>query len=416
MKQFYPTIAVSRFTKVLLLSSFFLFAFYVPNAQVYYASLSGPNESPVNNSPGIGKAVITISGNFMRVQATFSGLVPLTTTGQPSGTTASHIHAATPVALTGTAGVATTTPTFAGFPLGVRSGTYDNNLDMTLASSYNPTYVTANGGNPTAAFAALKAAISAGKSYLNIHTNAFPGGEIRGFLVPCPTLMVSIPNAFAMAQGVLPNTVYPAYAPASSLNLQANVSGGTGPYTYNWSNGSTTASTMVSPTVNTTYSVAVQDQNGCPGAASKMVTVMNISSGKKGDKIDVCHKGKNTLSIATPAVDAHLDHGDMLGACTGAGQSVTARGIVTELLAEESFTVKTFANPSSNHFELQIRGKADNSVQLKVYDLMGRIIETKPSLQTNQTLRIGTSYSPGIYLVQIAQGAQVQTIKLIKTR
>ncbi len=28
--------------------------------------------------------------------------------------------------------------------------------------------------------------IEAGEAYLNIHTTAFPGGDIRGFLVPVP--------------------------------------------------------------------------------------------------------------------------------------------------------------------------------------------------------------------------------------
>jgi hypothetical protein len=82
--------------------------------------------------------------------------------------------------------VATTTPTFAGFPLGVTSGAYDNTLDLTLASSYNPAFVTANGGTPTSAEAALLAGIAAGNSYLNIHTSVVPGGEIRGFLVATP--------------------------------------------------------------------------------------------------------------------------------------------------------------------------------------------------------------------------------------
>ena len=43
------------------------------------------------------------------------------------------------------AGVATTTPSLAGFPLGVTSGSYSNTLDLTMASSWNGAYVTANG-------------------------------------------------------------------------------------------------------------------------------------------------------------------------------------------------------------------------------------------------------------------------------
>src|SRR5205807_609669 len=100
--------------------------------------------------------------------------------------TASHIHAATASPGTGTAGVATTTPTFAGFPLGVTSGTYDNTLDLTQLSSYNPAYVTANGGTAASAEAALTSSMAAGTSYLNIHTTNLPTGEIRGFLVSAP--------------------------------------------------------------------------------------------------------------------------------------------------------------------------------------------------------------------------------------
>ena len=146
----------------------------------YFANLNGPSESPTNASPGIGFALITVDDivNTLRVQVSFSGLL--------GTTTASHIHSPTPSPFTGTAGVATTTPTFANFPLGVTSGTYDNTLNLTLASSYNPAFVTANGGTPASAEAALLAGIAAGEAYLNIHSSVFGGGEIRGFLIAVP--------------------------------------------------------------------------------------------------------------------------------------------------------------------------------------------------------------------------------------
>lgn len=149
------------------------------NVLVYDAFLSGPNESPSNTSPGTGFALVTFDTitNMMRVQVNFADL--------EGTTTASHIHAPTAAPGTGTAGVATTTPTFTGFPLTVTSGTYDHTFDMTLSTSYNPAYVTANGGVPQAE-AALLASLAADKAYLNIHSTAFPGGEIRGFLVPTP--------------------------------------------------------------------------------------------------------------------------------------------------------------------------------------------------------------------------------------
>jgi hypothetical protein len=149
------------------------------------ANLDGPSESPPNVSPGTGFAdvIFDTTANTMQVDVTFSGLL--------GPTTASHIHSATASPGTGTAGVATTTPYFVGFPIGVTSGTYNNTLDMTLASSYNPSFITANGGTAASAESALLASMLADKAYLNIHTSVFAGGEIRGFLtlVPEPSVV-----------------------------------------------------------------------------------------------------------------------------------------------------------------------------------------------------------------------------------
>lgn len=160
---------------------------------VYTASLSGANESPPNASFGTGSARVTWNDvlRTMRVEVTFSGL--------STGTTASHIHCCTTTPGVSTAGVATTTPNFVGFPLGVTSGSMDQTYDMTLSSSFNAAFVTANGGTAALAADALFAGMAQGRSYYNIHTTNFPGGEIRGFLtaVPEPSTVV------LMAAGML---------------------------------------------------------------------------------------------------------------------------------------------------------------------------------------------------------------------
>jgi hypothetical protein len=137
--------------------------------------LSGAGENPPNASPATGDAVVTYDSatHMMRVTVTFSGLL--------GNTTASHIHAS--AVPPGNAGVATQVPTFTGFPLGVKSGSYDHTFDLTQASSYNPAFITANGGTVAAAEAALTTALANGTAYLNIHTSVFGGGEIRGFLL-----------------------------------------------------------------------------------------------------------------------------------------------------------------------------------------------------------------------------------------
>lgn len=147
----------------------------------YTAILNGANESPPVASAGSGTATVDIDpvAHTLHLVVAFNNLT--------GNTTASHIHAITAVAFAGNAGVATTTPTFAGFPLGVKSGFYEITLNTTLTSSWNSSFITANGGTTATAEAALFQAIADGKAYLNIHSTFAGGGEIRGFWVPAST-------------------------------------------------------------------------------------------------------------------------------------------------------------------------------------------------------------------------------------
>ena len=150
----------------------------VAHESVYGGPLLGASEAPSNGSPGSGSAKVTIDFDLltMHVESSFAGLL--------GNVTAAHIHCCTPPGAN--VGVATMLPTFTGFPAGVTSGTYDNTFDMALAGSYNPAFIASHGATVGLAFNALVAGLDAGQAYLNIHTNLFPGGEIRALLVPVP--------------------------------------------------------------------------------------------------------------------------------------------------------------------------------------------------------------------------------------
>src|SRR5882724_8911156 len=153
----------------------------------YVTTLSGANEIPPSGSlgTGVGTVIVDPVANTMHVDVTFSGL--------GSGVTASHIHCCVqspPPALLGNLLVATTTPTFTGFPTGptVTAGDYHHDFNLLPAvgtDTYNAAFITAE-GSIAAAKTALLDALAAGTSYLNIHTTNFGGGEIRGFLVAVP--------------------------------------------------------------------------------------------------------------------------------------------------------------------------------------------------------------------------------------
>jgi len=146
----------------------------------YSTTMSGPNESPSNASLGVGTADVFYDTTLhtMHVMVSFSGL-----TGT---TTASHIHAPTLMPDTGTAGIATVTPNFTGFPLGVTSGTYDHTYDMFAVGGFGTAYMAGNGGTFASAEAAFLSAMDNEKAYLNVHSSFVPSGEIRGFMHRVP--------------------------------------------------------------------------------------------------------------------------------------------------------------------------------------------------------------------------------------
>jgi len=153
----------------------------------FFANLDGPSEAPPNTSPGTGTTLVSLDTtiHLLTVDVSFIGLL--------GPTTASHIHCCTTVPGVSTAGIATVTPTFTGFPLGVTSGTYHGTFDTSTAAGWNPAFLGLLGinGDPLMAETTFLNGMLAGEAYLNIHTAlplGVPGGETRGFLqAPEPT-------------------------------------------------------------------------------------------------------------------------------------------------------------------------------------------------------------------------------------
>lgn len=145
-------------------------------ALITYQAVLGPE---VAGATGSGTVTVVYDNTLqtLLIDADFDGL---------SGTTTiAHIHCCTAVAGAGTVGVAVTPGTLPGFPAGVQSGSYTSPLlDLTLSPTFTAGFLTSGGGTTAGAEAALIAGIDAGKAYFNVHTNLFPGGEIRGFLAP----------------------------------------------------------------------------------------------------------------------------------------------------------------------------------------------------------------------------------------
>lgn len=264
---------------------------------------------------------------------------------------------------------------------------------------------------------------ASGNFEIGTSTITWTAADAAGNSTTCQTTVVvnanpvvSIPDAYALSSGVLANTVYIGYAPASSITLNATVSRGLPEYSYSWSSGDQTSSTTVNPSVNTMYSLTVTDANGCQGTAAKTVSVLDIRAGKKMDKINICHSSGNSHSIQIDpsAAQAHLAHGDMLGSCEIINSAITRRySSQREIISD--LVIKASPNPTANYFTLNLNGGNNSEkISIRITDVVGRTVEVKTNLSSNKNLILGDAYQPGIYFAEVIQGSVHKQIKLVK--
>lgn len=171
--------------KKILLSALVAGSLVSARADTFQYSLIFAPEAVGATGTGSGTVNYDNATHSLQLQASFGGL--------SGNVTQTHIHGATASPFTGTSGIAVGSPSLPGFPLGGTSGTYSNTLDLTLASTWNNTFLNNNGGTPAGAEAAFFNAAQQGRTYWNIHSSTFGGGEIRSFLTPVPE-----PSSFAL--------------------------------------------------------------------------------------------------------------------------------------------------------------------------------------------------------------------------
>ena len=142
-------------------------------ATVFYTTLSGAKETSPNASTatGTGSLVLSTDQNTVNIFLNWAGL-----TGPAGG---AHVHCCAAQGANG--------PVAINFgPPAVATGSLTRTYDLTLAATYTNGFRTANGGTAASAQAAFIAGLLGGKAYYNVHTERFPGGEIRGQLAAVP--------------------------------------------------------------------------------------------------------------------------------------------------------------------------------------------------------------------------------------
>ncbi|MBC7914746.1 MAG: T9SS type A sorting domain-containing protein, partial [Pyrinomonadaceae bacterium] len=248
--------------------------------------------------------------------------------------------------------------------------------------------------------------------------------------VPSPAIAVSsTDNTFT---GLDSKTIALGYG-AQSLTLIAS-NGSQEGTSYSWSpsaglSSTTGSTTEFTPTAAGSYTFTVTATNafGCSASTTVNLTVIDVRSGKKNDKVAICHKAgsnkNNQLSIGKDGVADHLNHGDILGSCSGSQSSVAMASAesatnLTQLTASKS-VLSAYPNPFGMQTTVSFTLVNDeNKVFLDLYDLRGVKLKNiysgaAKANQINSFAVDGSNLQSGTYFFRLSGSKEVLTFMVI---
>lgn len=81
----------------------------------------------------------------------------------------------------------------------------------------------------------------------------------------------------------------------------------------------------------------------------------------------------------------------------------------------KDFNVTAYPNPFQSNFTLEIQTPIDGSIQIDVFDMIGKHIESRNLDSINNvSFQFGDNYASGIYNIVVTQGEEKQNLKIIK--
>ncbi|HRI22188.1 MAG TPA: T9SS type A sorting domain-containing protein, partial [Panacibacter sp.] len=107
---------------------------------------------------------------------------------------------------------------------------------------------------------------------------------------------------------------------------------------------------------------------------------------------------------------------DGTGPCTPSAFADAETGTGTSIKTASHGTlikIQAYPNPATTVFTLQVKSSSNEKVTINVTNMFGKSAYTTTG-SGNQQYSFGKNFLPGVYLVQVMQGKDVQTIKVIK--
>jgi len=349
----------------------------------------------------------------------------------------------------------------------VRSNNLPDADDLTVVittTTYNGGYnISCNGGTDGAA----TAIVSGGTTpYSYAWSNGFIGESQTGLsagtysvtitdsegLTTNASITLVEPTPLTIDAG--PNqTVYYGYPPSECATIAwSDEGGGVPPYNISWSDGGG-QSHQVCPGINTeVYTVSITDDNNCVATNSVVICVIDVRCGNNLTKVELCHvPPDNPLNQATRCVNVssvpfHLDHGDMLAACStdhscppamealaaapahevlNVGSTNHPHAVNQESLVDTpplmEITLNAYPNPFKESTTIEFTTRSNGWAALRLFDHLGRQVSVLfegdvEQGSTHKLLFDKAELPSGIYLCTLQADGVVITRTLILIR
>jgi hypothetical protein len=159
---------------------------------------------------------------------------------------------------------------------------------------------------------------------------------------------------------------------------------------------------------------------GLQSGISFIMTVLDGALTGGEDKIRMKIYNKNTGEVYYDNQPGASD-ADLPTMKVGANSTIVVQGKPTNreedipvTIAANKLDARPMPNPTSTYFTLHVTGNNEEKINVTVFDLYGRMMETHVT-PNGSYIRFGENYQAGTYFVRVSQGELSKQVKLIKT-
>src|SRR6218665_1533029 len=125
--------------------------------------------------------------------------------------------------------------------------------------------------------------------------------------------------------------------------------------------------------------------------------------------------GLYLIRVAVFTANAWSELGDGCVITAPGTAPVAKSAIESEGLTASDFKATVAPNPFASEFTLSVTGAGTAAIELRVYDMIGKLVENRSvNVSELENVKVGSRYPAGVYNLIVTQGEHVKTLRVIK--